>query len=87
MKLIENIYTQIKPLLSKVPSGHLGKAVLILLSLQMVAQAEVYHPCGVLVVSWDPLPCSSSGLRELPRAGRAGGDGAIRCARERPAPC
>ena len=69
IKLIQNIYTQIKPLISKVPSGHLGRAVLILLPLQMPAQAEVYRPCGALVASGDPPHCSSSGLRELPRVG------------------
>lgn len=69
MKLIQNLCTQIKPLISKVPSGYLGKAVLILLPLQMPDQAKVYQTHGAMVASWDLLCCSGSGLRELPRAG------------------
>lgn len=59
MKLIQNMYTQIKPLISKLPSGCLGQVVLMLLPLQMPAQAELCRAGDVLVVNRD-LPCCGS---------------------------
>lgn len=61
MRLIQNMYTQIKPLISKLPSGCLGQAVLMLLPLQMPAQAEPHRAGDVLVASRDLPRCGSWG--------------------------
>ena len=87
MKLIQNLYIQIKPLIRKGPPGPSGKAVLVLLPVWMPAQARCP---GVLVASRHPRRRSSSSgaLGELPGAGRAGGtDGATSCTHAPPAPC